>query len=321
MKNAETVARVRNALLCMQRYSWEQGVCAQAFLESGERDLAILAAHDAVVRQGADGRLGVMGADGSVVDAAGNGEAVRFAAAETGDPAYAKAAERMEAWLLLPENRNPDGILYHVTNAKQIWVDSFYMAPPFLAVSGRWDEAVRQVEGFRRILWNPAARLFSHIWDDGAGAFVRKAFWGVGNGWAAAGMVRVIAALPDSHAGARKRLVGYVREAIDGFLPHVRPDGLAHDVLDDPASFVETNAVQMIAYSIYRLVSMGELNPSYLDHADKMRKAANGMVDTYGLVQGVCGAPRFDSPGVAPEGQAFYLLMEAAAKPFDLHER
>jgi hypothetical protein len=35
-------------------------------------------------------------------------------------------------------------------------------------------------------------------------------------------------------------------------------------------------------------------------------------VDTYGLVQGVCGAPTFDKPGVAPEGQAFFLMMEAA---------
>ena len=37
-------------------------------------------------------------------------------------------------------------------------------------------------------------------------------------------------------------------------------------------------------------------------------------VDAHGLVQGVCGAPRFDRPGTAPEGQAFFLLMEAACR-------
>ena len=37
-------------------------------------------------------------------------------------------------------------------------------------------------------------------------------------------------------------------------------------------------------------------------------------VDAYGLVQGVCGAPGFDHAGTAPEGQAFFLLMEAAAR-------
>ena len=43
-----------------------------------------------------------------------------------------------------------------------------------------------------------------------------------------------------------------------------------------------------------------------------MRRAAHGKVDERGYVQGVCGAPFFDSPGRATEGQAFFLLMEAA---------
>jgi len=32
----------------------------------------------------------------------------------------------------------------------------------------------------------------------------------------------------------------------------------------------------------------------------------------HSLVQGVCGVPDFDRSYVAPEGQAFFLLMEAA---------
>ena len=44
-----------------------------------------------------------------------------------------------------------------------------------------------------------------------------------------------------------------------------------------------------------------------------MRHAAQGKVDRYGLVQGVCASPHFDRPGTAAEGQAFFLLMEAAA--------
>jgi hypothetical protein len=43
-----------------------------------------------------------------------------------------------------------------------------------------------------------------------------------------------------------------------------------------------------------------------------MRMAAHKKVDAFGLVQGVCGAPNFDHPGTATEGQAFFLLMEAA---------
>jgi hypothetical protein len=43
-----------------------------------------------------------------------------------------------------------------------------------------------------------------------------------------------------------------------------------------------------------------------------MRAAAHQHVDEFGLVWDVCGAPNFDRPGVATEGQAFFLLMEAA---------
>ena len=43
-----------------------------------------------------------------------------------------------------------------------------------------------------------------------------------------------------------------------------------------------------------------------------MRMAVHTKVDKFGLVQGVCGAPNFDRPGTATEGQAFFLLMEAA---------
>jgi hypothetical protein len=43
-----------------------------------------------------------------------------------------------------------------------------------------------------------------------------------------------------------------------------------------------------------------------------MRAAAHAKVDQYDHVQGVCGTPRFNAPGRAAEGQAFFLRMEAA---------
>ena len=43
-----------------------------------------------------------------------------------------------------------------------------------------------------------------------------------------------------------------------------------------------------------------------------MRKTAYSKVDSFGLIQGVCGAPNFNKPGTATERQAFFLLMEAA---------
>jgi unsaturated rhamnogalacturonyl hydrolase len=108
-------------------------------------------------------------------------------------------------------------------------------------------------------------------------------------------------------------MIKITKEVIDGCLKFQRNDGLFHDILDDPTTFVETNAAQMLSYSIYRGVQGGWLEPSYRTYADRIREAVYQKVDQFGLVQGVCGAPDFNRSGTAAEGQAFFLLMEAAA--------
>jgi rhamnogalacturonyl hydrolase YesR len=215
-------------------------------------------------------------------------------------------------YLLHRAPKTDDGILYHNDPELWVWSDAAYMAPPFLAVAGQPREAIKQLEGFRARLLDPEKRLYSHIWDEEKQAFQRQDCWGVGNGWTAAGITRVIRALPQDMVRERQRLVGYAREVIDGCLAHQREDGLFHDIVDKPTTFVETNLAQMLAYSIYRGITGGWLDLAYREPADRMREAAHSKVDSYGLVQGVCGSPHFDHPGTATEGQAFFLLMETA---------
>jgi unsaturated rhamnogalacturonyl hydrolase len=312
--NEPIVDKVKMAMLSLQREAWEQGVAMQALLEWGDHDMVLRMAHGAILRAYPDGRLGQVSDNHGVTDPAANGEGVLFAAAETGDAVFKNAADRMLDYLLKTAPRTAEGILYHIDHKPQVWIDSMYMAPPFLAVAREPAEAVKQVEGFRRILWDPKARLFSHIWDDGKKDFERKAHWGVGNGWAAAGMARVVKALPAGMKAARERLLGYIREVLDGCLRHRRPDGFFHDVVDDPRTFVETNLSQMLSCTIFRCVKAGWLPDSYLEEAEVMRRAARGKVDELGYVRGVCGSPTFEAPGTATEGQAFFILMEAAAR-------
>jgi rhamnogalacturonyl hydrolase YesR len=310
------IDKVKSAMLSMQRYAWEQGVASQSLLELGETELVILMAKDAVLRQQEDGRLAVVGCFQGVTDPAANGESVLFAAKVTGDPVLKKGAEKMLNYLLEKAPKTSSGILYHISDKPQVWIDSLYMAPPFIAVSGYPKEAVKQIKGFRDILWNKDKKLFSQIWDDKKKSFIQKECWGVGNGWAAAGITRVIKSLPLEMAHEKKVLTEFLKEIIDGCLNHIRMDGFFHNIVDDPKTFVETNLGQMLAYSIYRGVKGGWLEPSYIKHAEKMRKAAHSKVDKYGFVRDVCGAPEFESPGTAVEGQAFFILMEAARRDF-----
>jgi len=118
--------------------------------------------------------------------------------------------------------------------------------------------------------------------------------------------------LPNERNQDRNRLAAFAKEIIDGCLQHRRADGLFHDVVDQPGSFVETNLAQMLAYATYEGVSAGWLPTNYRSDADKMRAAARQKMDAYGFMQGVCGAPNFDRPGTSTEGQAFCILMEVA---------
>jgi rhamnogalacturonyl hydrolase YesR len=309
------LAGVAEAALAMQRHSWEQGILAQAFLDMDDRQRLILMAKGAIVEKAADGRLAAIG--GGVTDPAMGGAAYWRAAELAGDPQMQEAARGLLEFVLKKAPRAADGTCYHVANSPEMWSDSFYTTPPFLAATGNFDEALLQIEGLRKRLWNPAGKLLSHIWDDGRREFRDGAFWGVGNGWAAAGITRVIAALPAARQADRDRVSAFLKDLLDGCLARQRPDGLFHNVLDRPESFVETNLAQMLAFSIYTGVAGGWLPASYVPAADRMRAAARAKVDAYGLVQGVCGAPRFDRAGVATEGQAFFLMMETAGAKFD----
>ena len=309
----DRIERVKIATLGMQRYDWEQGVVAQAFMEMGEIDLAVSFARGAILRQ-EKGRFSVLKGNGPINDCASIGEVVLFAAKHTGDPIFQKGADEMLEVIKTTSHKTTDGIIYHTQEPQRgIWSDATYMLPPFLAAAGNFREAMKQIEGYRKYLYNGTDQLYSHMWDDEKKILNRADYWGVGNGWSAAGMVRIIKMLPDSMMAEKKKLIGYTKDVIDGCLKYLRPDGMFHDVVNRPDTFVEVNLSQMLCYSIFRGVAAGYLDSSYLRPTEIMRKAANDKVDKLGYVNDVCGVPNFNRPYFAPEGQAFFLLMETAA--------
>ncbi|HJZ42060.1 MAG TPA: glycoside hydrolase family 88 protein [Bacteroidales bacterium] len=312
MPDDPLISKAMLAMLSMQRMAWEQGTASQALIALGRSDLAVLFARDALVRQTAEGRLGILGNDPGVTDPASNGEAVLLAWKETGEDKYRKAADAQYEYLKNKAPKTSDGILHHVTYARQVWSDASFMAPPFLALMGDYDEAVKQIEGFRKYLIDPDKKLYYHIWDEDKNEYTRKLFWGGGNGWTAAGIAKIIRLLQENREDLRNRMISCGKEVIDGCLAYMRSDGLFHDIIDDPESFIETNLGQMLAFAIYTGVKSGWLDMSYKEKADIMRQAARSKVDDHGIVQGACGSPGFDKVGTSTEAQSFFLMMESA---------
>ena len=306
------LAKVRLAMMSMQRASWEQGVAMQGLMEIGDEETVVLMAYEALIRQLEDGRLGMLYSNDAVNDPASNGPGVLYAYKKTGDEKFRNAADRMHSYLKNKAPRTKEGVLSHVTYGKHVFSDAMFMSPPFLALIGDFEESLKQVEGFRKFLWNNEKKLYHHIWDADKNEFKREAHWGGGNGWSAAGIAQIIELLPKDKESDRQRLIGYTKEVIDGCLVYQRTDGLFNDVVDDPGSFVETNLAQMLAYAIFKGVKSGWLSTDYLQSAYKMRSAATAKIDSFGFVQGACSAPSFDKSGTSTEAQAFYLLMEGA---------
>lgn len=315
---------VKNAMLAVQRYPWEQGVCAQALWEYGDTATAVAMAHDAVLRQKEDGRLAVINDNIAVTDPAANGEVVWRAYVLTGDIMYKAAAERMLGYLMKSAPRTDDGIICHNEisfhegfSEKQLWADAVYMAPPFLAVMGELDEALRQIEGGIRHLRDDASGLLYHIYDTGTKRFVRKKLWATGNGWALLGIARVIeTAAAADRSDIAQTLIVHGRSILDAMLGYQLPDGRFHDILDDKDSFTDGTGAMMAAACIYRGIAAGWLPAAYAEHAEKVRSTMDGYVDEYGIIHEVCGCPHFLEAGTSAESMAGYLMMQAYYRKF-----
>ena len=297
-------------------------------------------------------------------DPASMGEALYFVLAGRGhapgmtDDVFSGAVDKQFRYILVVCPRASNGLLSHRIDRKEIWSDTVYMIPPFLVAAAlshlsdysrysmRPDEllqyGLRQIVLAAEVLQAPTGE-WSHMYDLDAGKFKREAWWGVGNGWVCCGIVRILwmlARASEDHVGlpdiltSQTELANLVGQCnsillstLGACLRHMRPDGLFHDVIDDPATFVETNLSQMLAFTIFRLALLSkqtspltEYIPTvpqrdleeWLPKAETMRAAAVAKTDNWGFVRDVCGSPRFDKPGTATEGQAWAIMMEVA---------
>lgn len=306
------------ALLAMQRHSWEQGMAMQAFLECGKMDVVIALAREAVYRSMEDGRPATIGVVDGVTDPCSVGEALLAACEATQDEKLIKGSERLLYWARYTAPRNREGVCYHLTTGHEFWVDSTYMLPPYLVAAGYPEEGLKAFYYYYEALCDPETGILYHKWDDDAKVHTHKVHWGVGNGWALAAMTRLIRMLPEETYGEDiEKLQQMAKKLLDLVLPYRTPRGLFHDIIDDEQTFEETNFSQICAYTMFEGLRRGWLPTEYEEKALLLRQAANDKVDKYGFVWDVCGAPTFDKPGISPEGQAFYLMMEQAYENYE----
>lgn len=337
--------RIRSAgqaLLSMQRHSWEQGLAMQAFYETGDLDTVVRLAYEAVYRAMPDGRTATIGVTDAITDPASVGEALLAACEKTGDAYLIQGEKHLREWVLQKAPRNADGFLYHLVTGTEYWADSMYMLPPYLAAMGEKEEAVRQFFGYWDALYDRDAGLVVHMWDDSKKIWSDPKHWGIGNGWCLMAIARLYGLLKEdpSSDDVCKELAEKGEALLKQVLSTRSENGRFHDILDDPGTFEETGIAQMCAYTIYRGIRDDWLGAEVKDQdapqknedgnrdrlpmtgkrsrnewlktADELRLPAEEKQNPYGFILDVCGAPTFDKSGIAPEQQAIFMMMENA---------
>jgi unsaturated rhamnogalacturonyl hydrolase len=308
------IQKVKQALMSIQRRSWEQSEAMQAMLELRDYDTLIVFAREISYIRLDDGRTTITTEweKRTVTDPCACGEALMVASLLTNDRLIRETYELLLDYTLNKAARNPQGILYHLNDTPEFWVDSIYMMPPFLAAAGYYEEAVKQINGYWDALYDPKIKMLNWIWHDEEKKFTRTHHRSICTGYAAVGLVKVAARLPASMKKEKDEMMAKAKIVIDSILQFIDKDGVCHDTLDNPESIIGINAVSMVATAIYRALVAGYLDKSYEETANHLRQTLHAKVDPYGFLYGVCGVPDNNKAGISSNGQSFFLMMEAA---------
>ncbi|KAG1824531.1 Six-hairpin glycosidase-like protein [Suillus subaureus] len=353
-------------------HSWEYGTRAEALLELNAPTYSVVSfnavppphsipsnissalgevftiAHDVVVARSLSNITGPQPliADTSAGDPASIGVAVLLAN-WTGQGAldgldYAGAARDQLNYLFQNVSKTSDGALSHRVGQLQLWSDSVYMVPPFLAYYGVLTqnktiltEAYTQIRLYRKYLQDAAAgNLWKHIQLGQAGN--DDGHWSTGNAWAAAGMIRVLGTIQRSpYANSLKSqqndLARWADEIHGAMYSHINSNGLFYNYADNNTTFYDASSTALLASTVYRLSLLGNIH-TYIPLAEQARNALLLLLAPFttstalsatmsgllhftpeGWLTPVVNPYSYDEQGSdSPEGQAFILELQAA---------
>ncbi|THU84762.1 hypothetical protein K435DRAFT_869944 [Dendrothele bispora CBS 962.96] len=336
-------------------HSWEYGAASEALLELYNPALSVFssttfsitsfaptdvakiktleyAGTNILIGVGADA---LSKGDGAVGDPASLGVAAILLGKVGGDQytKYKDAANGTIDYLLNQAPRFWNGAISQRVDVAELWADWMYMVPPFLAYHAAdtsdislLKESVKQCGSYRQILKSTTSGLWTHI----AGPQSHDVgLWATGNGWAAAGMTRVLATIIHSPLAAdtenvawkttaTSSLTAWIKEIVDGAIASPMDNGLLRNYLDntwDTHGFGEISGSCLIASVVYRMAVLqpDTFNASYISWADSIRGNMASHVTAEGIATPAVNPLAWTDTNPwtsgSPEGQAFVVLM------------
>jgi len=351
--NVAMMDMVQRNMLNTSILSWEYGTAAQAMLEYNYGSLGIYGSAPIPLPAGTPPPTGVtdiaayvvanrpsnttaLFLDGSAADPASMGVAVLIANATLGSDAspgsrsnYAQAAADQLSYLLNVAPKSPDGAISHRADQVQLWSDSVFMTPPFLAYYGAVTRnssllqlAYDQCRLYRQALLVPSMGLWQHI-VLGTNSSQDPGLWSTGNGWAAAGMLRVLLTINKSVFASQfapqvNDLVSWVSEIVNGAMPYqqLNASALIRNYINE-STFLDAAGTTLLAASTYRLASLGQGTAQLARAETYYQTLESERLNGTGWLQPVVNPNAYASQGTySPEGQSFVLMLAAARRDY-----
>jgi rhamnogalacturonyl hydrolase YesR len=203
-----------------------------------------------------------------------------FDLAEFEGHAAAEALARKAADVIL--GQSPQEIVRFATS----WTDDMFMATSVLARAAKSTGDPRYADAVARLLTTYAAalqrpdRIFMHA-ESGPHA------WGRGNGFAAFGLMEALTHLPQSWP-ARPQVLESFRRLMDGMRRQQAPDGMWHQVVDEPGTYREFTVTAMTVAAMARGMRLGWIDPSFDAVVDRGWRAVLTHVTEAGELLDVC---------------------------------
>jgi rhamnogalacturonyl hydrolase YesR len=167
------------------------------------------------------------------------------------------------------------------------------MSIPFLAQMGQltgdrkyFDDAARQVIQMSARLFNANNELYAHAWFENT-KYPQRFYWGRGAGWGVMAMAELLSVLPEDHPD-RARILDLYQRAIQGVAAVQSGNGMWHQLLDKPDSYLESSATAMFTFAVARGVNRGWLTPAYAPVAQAGWQALRQHIGQDGQIDGIC---------------------------------
>lgn len=228
---------------------------------------------------------------------------------KTGTEKYYNGTKRARNYILKSGPRMPDGALIH-NNNNQLWLDTLYMAAPFMAHLGKIENNPALIDdAANQILLNvgrtedESTYLSYHMWDPQKGT--SPEFWARGNAWVVMATVEVLEVMPEEHP-KRRALLELLQRRCAAVAELQDKSGLWHTILDRPDSYLEVSATAMFSFAMQRAVKRGWVAGYLLDNAIAALQGIEPYIQPDGRVLGVSagtGPGDFEKYQKVPTGE------------------